>query len=146
MGPVVGHIRVRYGSAGRVYDAVNCVFATADSAVAVEQSVSCTSVAGVGKNLTWEASVQGQRSEAFFVGGGVESASKYVAPAISTVSVSVATLKTQGGEDVTITGTNFGAAQLDGMNGLKVSAVTIHALLSVAMCALFDGVYVWHCR
>jgi hypothetical protein len=86
---------VTYGPGGTEYKASGCTLTT------LHKAIRCLTAAGVGKDLKWMVTVDGQSSSAS------TTTTNYKQPAIS--SMTAYTSLTSGGGTVTITGTNFGA-------------------------------------
>lgn len=128
-GPTATNVVASYGgAAGTDFDASDCSVTTPHT------EITCTAGVGVGADHRLVVGVAGVQSALSAVGVGVS----YAAPSISGLSASPS--PTAGGQDVVITGSNFGTAALaapsatygDGGAGYSVSAGATGCRVTVA--------------
>ena len=102
---VYGHPSSHYTSS----DSIEYSIPSSGCSVSTDQTViTCTTLAGVGTNTAWTVTVGDQTSTV------KTSTISYAAPTISSVTIgsSGTTMTTNGGETVTITGTNYGPTSI----------------------------------
>jgi len=113
-----GRIVVSYNTQGRRYVAEDCHFTTE---ALPTQIITCTTIAGVGSDITWQVTAREQTSDAFGIDTqGGETPSRYRLPTVSLVETDEPLLSTHGRNTIVITGESFGVADKEQAHGLVV--------------------------
>ena len=88
---------LKYTSTNVVYDAVSC------SVTIAHTQLTCTSVAGVGREVSFQTTIGEQTSNSF-----LRPDVRYAAPQLATVSSPNGPIRTEGGDTITLKGSSFG--------------------------------------